>query len=184
MDDEFESQLDLARAIAAEIQTLTDEFDVDAASHVAALKKQALDALRRDPRFQAIAQEVGKARIALRRARIDTARRLQSNGVEEHRKALDLLLWDSRLVDHFTAELRQGEKLVEVKGFALVTTMRVRSRDELKKACRQTSEMNDLQFAKNFTSDEAVREAETRATYREQPDAPGSRGVSNSDWRR
>ena len=94
MDDEFESQLDLARAIAAEIQTLMDEFDVDAASHVAALKKRALEALWQDPRFLAIAHEVGKARIALRRARIDTARRLQSNGVTENMSALEYWLWD------------------------------------------------------------------------------------------
>lgn len=64
--------------------------------------------------------------------------------------------------------------------------MRTRTRDELKRACRQVSEMNDLQFAKNFTSDEAVREAEARLAQREQPAAPGSRGggVSNSDWPR
>ena len=50
-DDDFVSQLDLARAIAAEIDTLTFEFGPDAATHVAALRKQALDALRQEPRF-------------------------------------------------------------------------------------------------------------------------------------
>lgn len=182
MDDDFAREMDLTRAIAAEIDGLTFEFGPDAASHVAALKKRALDELRLDPRFQSVAGGVYKAQIALRQARIP---RKESNGVEEYRKALDLFLWDSRLIDFFTAELRQGEKLIEVKAFALVTNMRTRTRDELKRACRQVSEMNDIMFERNFTGDAAVREAEARANYREQPISPGGPGmVSNSDWPR
>jgi hypothetical protein len=182
--DGFASQLNVDRLIAADIDSLSDEFDVDAASHVAALKRDALDDARRDPRYQANATRVGQARIALRRRRIDAARRLQSNGVEETRHALDQFLWDSRLVDFFVADLRQGEKLVEVSGFALVTNMRVRTRDELKRACRMSVEMNDANFARNFTSDEKVREVEARLAEVSKPVAPGSTGVSNSDWPR
>lgn len=185
MDDDFVSKLSVDRLIAADIDTLPAEFDVDAASHVAQLQKQALEDARRDPRYQANATRVGQARIALRRQRIDTARRLQSDGIAENRQALELFLWDSRLVDFFVADLRQGERLVEVKGFALVTDMRVRSRDELKRACRQTSEMNDIQFQKTFTPDAEVQAAELRQSMRENPIQPGGRGsVFNSDWPR
>ena len=57
MDDDFVSQLDLDRAIAAEIDNLTFEFEPDAASRVAERRKQALADLRQDPRYQAIARE-------------------------------------------------------------------------------------------------------------------------------
>jgi hypothetical protein len=182
--DDFVSQLDLARAIAAEIDSLTFEFGPDAASHVAALRKQALEQLRQEPRFQAIAREVGQARIAVRQQRIALARKLQSDGIAENRDALDLFLWDSRLIDFFVAHLRPGEKLVAVTGFTLTTNMQVHTRAQIKTACRMNVEMNDAAFQKNFTSDEAVHEAEARAAYREQVAAPGRTGVSNSDWRR
>jgi hypothetical protein len=175
----------LARAIAAEIDSLMFEFGPDAAPRVAALRKQALADLTQDPRFQSIAREVYKDRLALRQQRIDVARKLQSNGVNENIRALDLLLWDSRLVDKFTADLRPSEKLIEVKGFALVTNMRTRTRDELKRACRQVSEVNDLMFERNFTPDAEVHAAEARQNRREQPISPGGRGsVSNVDWPR
>ncbi|MGA7762004.1 MAG: hypothetical protein WCA59_09670 [Candidatus Binataceae bacterium] len=184
MDDDFLSQLNLDRAIAALIDGLTFDFGPDAASHVAALRKQALDELRQDPRFHSIAGGVYKATIALRQQRVDVARKAASNGITENLRALDLFLWDSRLVDHFTAELRQGEKLIEVKGFALVTNQRTRTRDELKRACRQVSEMNDIMFERNFTSDAAVHEVEARHS-RQREISPGGPGmISNSDWRR
>ena len=110
-------------AIAAEIDSLTEDFVTDAASYVAALKKEALDDARRDPRYQANAERVGKARIALRHQRIKAARKIQTNGVEENRKALDLFLWDARLIDLFAADLRPGEKLVAATGFTLMTNM-------------------------------------------------------------
>ena len=91
--------VDLDRAIAAVINSLSDEFDVDAASHVAALKKAALEDLQRDPRYQATATRVGQARIALRRARIDVARKLQSNGVQENLALLDARMWHGRVLD-------------------------------------------------------------------------------------
>ena len=43
-----------------------------------------------------------------------------------------------------------------------------------------TVEMNDLLFARNFTSDVGVHAAEARPVQREQPISPGSRSVSNS----
>lgn len=182
-DDDFVAQLNLDRAIGALIDTLTFDFGPDAASRVAERRKQALAELKQDPRFQSIAREVYKDRLALQEHRRTVAQKLQGNGVNENLRALDILLWDSRLVDQFTADLLHGEKLIEVRAFALVTTMRTRSRDELKRACRYVTEMNDAQFERNFTSDEAVHAAEARQN--QQPISPGGRGsVSNSDWPR
>lgn len=164
--------------------SLRNEYGPDATTIIAEIDRDLEAQLQKDPLLMYAGDLFYKANIALRKQRIDLARKLQDNGIEQNRHALDLFLWDSRLIDFFVADLRQGEKLVEVKGFALVTTMRTRSRSELKKACRTTSEMNDQMFEKNFTSDEAVHEAEMRASYREQPAAPGRTGVSNSDWRR
>jgi hypothetical protein len=183
MDDDFAREMDLARAIAAEIDSLTVEFGPDAASRVAARRKQALAELTQDPRFQSIARETYKDRIALRQQRVDVARKLQSNGVTENLKGLGLLLWDSRLLDFFTANLRRDEKLVSYTGFKLVTNMREFTRDGLKRDCRQVSEMNDLMYAKNYTTDADVHAAEARANQRENPIVPGGRGmVSNTDW--
>ena len=78
MDDDFLAKLSVDRLIAADSAGLSDEFDVDAGSAVAELRKQALDDARRDPRYLANAERVGRAHIALRRARTDTARRVQS----------------------------------------------------------------------------------------------------------
>ena len=164
---------------------LRADFGADCESAIAGIDRDLEAQIQKDPLLMYAGDLFYKANIALRQQRIDVARRLQSNGVNENRHALELFLWDSRLVDHFTADLRQGEKLVEVKGFALVTNMRTHSRDELKRACRQVSEMNDLQFARNFTPDAEVQAAEVRAAQRENPIQPGSRGsVSNSDWPR
>ena len=112
--DDFLSQLNLDRAIAALIDTLTFDFGPDAASHDAALRKQALDELRQDPRFRSIAAGVYKATLALRQQRIDVARKLQSNGVQEHLRLLDARMWHGRVLDLFIAELKPGEKLLEV----------------------------------------------------------------------
>lgn len=84
MDDDFASQLNLARAIAAEIDSLTFEFGPDAAPRVAERRKQALAELKQDPRFQSIAREVYKDQLALRQQRIDVARQIQSNGIAEN----------------------------------------------------------------------------------------------------
>lgn len=86
-DDDFVSQLNLARAIAAEIDSLTFEFGPDAASRVAERRKQAVAELKQDARFQAIAWEVNKDRLALRQQRIEVARKLQSNGIKEHARS-------------------------------------------------------------------------------------------------
>lgn len=163
---------DLDRAIAAMINSLSDEFDVDAASHVAALKKAALEDLQRDPRYQATATRVGQARIALRRVRIDVARKLQSNGVQENLALLDARLWHGRVLDLFIAELKPGEKLVEVHWWKLVTTLRTRTYHELKMACRMVVETNDAQFERNFESDETRRAAEAAEAERANPRAP------------
>jgi hypothetical protein len=183
MDENFKLRLDLAHVIAAEIQTLTDEFDVDAASRVAERRKQALAELKQDPRFQSIAREVQKDRLALLEQRRTVAQKLQSNGVTENLGAFEYWLWDSRLVDKLTVDLRRDEKVIEVKPFAVVTNQRVRSRSELKQACRYVTELNDTMFERQFTSDQAVREVEAR--HNQQPASPGGRGsVSNSDWPR
>jgi hypothetical protein len=165
-------------------EALRAECGPDADSAIAEIDRDIELQIQKDPLLNYAADLFSRATIALRRQRIDVARRLQSDGIAENRHALELFLWDSRLVDFFVADLKPGERLVEVKGFNLVTNHRVRSSDELKRACRQVSEMNDLQFQKTFTPDAEVQAAELRAAYREQPAAPGRTGVSNSDWRR
>ena len=57
-----------------------------------------------------------RAGIALRRARIDTARRLQSNGIAEHAQTLDARMWHGRVLDLFIAELKPGEKCSKSTG--------------------------------------------------------------------
>lgn len=166
-------------------EALRHEYGPDCEGDIRDIDQKLEAEIAKDPLLAYASGLFYKATIRLRQRRIDVARKLQSNGVNENLRALDLFLWDSRLVDHFMAELRQGEKLIEIKAFALVTNMRTRSRDELKRACRQVSEMNDQKFEQNFTSDAAVHEAEARQNQRENPIAPGSKGhVSNSDWPR
>jgi hypothetical protein len=163
-------------------EALRAEYGPDAENIIAEIDRDLEAQLQKDPLLMHAGELFYKANIALRKQRIDTARRLRSDGIAENRGQLELFLWDSRLIDHFTADLRQGERLVQVTGFTLVTNMRTRSRDELKKACRMTVEMNSAAFEKNFTSDAMVHEAEARAAYREQAAAPGRTGVTNSDW--
>jgi len=166
-------------------EALRHDFGPDAENIIAEIDRDLEAQMQKDPFLMYAGELFYKASIGLRRQRIDAARKLQSDGIAENRHALELFLWDSRLIDFFVADLRQGEKLVEVKGFALVTNMRVRSRAELKGACRQTSEMNDQQFQKTFTPDAEVQAAELRQSMRENPIVPGGRGsVSNSDWPR
>jgi hypothetical protein len=164
---------------------LRAEFDVDAEGSIAEIDRAIESEIAKDPLLAYASNLFYKAGIALRHQRIDVARRLQSNGVTENMSALEYWLWDARLIDTFVANLRQGEKLVEVKGFTLTTNQRVHARAGLKTACRMTVEMNDANFARNFTSDEKVHEVEARHAQLENPILPGSRGsVSNSDWPR
>lgn len=160
------------------------EFDVDAENDIRDIDRAIESEIAKDPLLAFASNLFYRAGIRLRQQRIDTARRLQSNGVNENLHTLELYLWDPRLVDQFTADLRQGERLVEVKGFSLVTNHRARSRAEIKSACRMAVEMDSARFERNFTSDEKVREVEARLAEVSKPVAPGSTGVSNSDWPR
>ena len=161
-----------------------DEYGPDAESTIAEIDRGLEAQLQKDPLLMYAGELFYKANLALRRQRIDTARRSQSNGVEANTEALTMLLWDSRLIDFFVADLRQSERLIKVGAFALETNLRIRTRSELRNACRQVSEMNTQQFERGFTSDAEVQAAEQRQAQREQPAAPGRTGVSNSDWRR
>ena len=172
MDDDFASQLNLDGAIAALIDTLTFDFGPDAQSHVAALRKQALDELRQEPRFQSIAGGVYRAGIALRRERMDVAAKLQSNGIKEHANELDARMWHGRILDLFTAELQPREKLLEVHWWRLVTTLRTRTYHELKAGCRMSVETNDAMFERNFDSDATRRAAEAAEHERLNPPPP------------
>jgi hypothetical protein len=164
-------------------ETLRHNFGPDAESDIREIDRAIESEIAKDPLLAFASNLFYRAGIRLRQQRIEVARKLQSNGINENLYSLDILLWDSRLVDQLTVDFRPGEKLIEVKPFALITNQRTRSRDELKRACRQVSEMNDQMYEKNFTGDAAVREAEARLN--QQPIAPGSRGtVSNSDWPR
>jgi hypothetical protein len=166
-------------------EALRHDFGPDAESDIREIDRAIESEIAKDPLLAYASNLFYKANIRLRQQRIEVARKLQSNGINENLYSLDILLWDSRLVDQLTVDFRPGEKLIEVKPFALVTNMRTRTRDELKRACRQLSEMNDTMFARNFTSDAEVHAAEARQRQRENSISPGGRGsVSNSDWRR
>ncbi len=172
MDDDFASQLNLARAIAAEIDSLTVEFGPDAASRVAERRKQALAELTQAPRFQSIAREVYKDRIALRQQRVDVARKAASNGVTENLGLLDERHWSGRVLDFFIAELKPNEKLIAVDWWKLTTNLRVRTYHELKAGCREMSESIDAYFERNFESDATRRAAEAAEAERANPPAP------------
>lgn len=116
-----------------------------------------------------VAHVRNQAMLALAAKRKAEAVKPPSNGVADRINALTFWLWDSRLIDHFVADLRHDERLIEVKGFALITNLRNRTRAELKQACRYVTELNDQMFERNFTSDQAVREVEARQAQREQP---------------
>lgn len=166
-------------------QELRDAFGPDCEAAIAQIDRELEAQIQRDPLLMLAGDLFYRATIALRQQRIDVARRLQSNGIEENRRTLAALLWDSRLIDFFVAGLQRDEKLVEVRGFELKTNQRSFTRDGLKRECRQVSELSDSMFARNFTSDAAVRAAEARLTQANEPTPPGGRGmVSSADWRR
>ena len=127
--------------------------------------------MQKDP-LLAYAGHLYRAGIKLRQQRIDTARRLQSNGITEHAQTLDARMWHGRVLDLFIAELKPGEKLLEVYWWKLVTTLRTRTYHELKAACRMVVETNDTQFERSFESDETRRAAEAAEAERANPTAP------------
>ena len=96
----------------------------------------------------------------------------QSNGVQENLALLDARMWHGRVLDLFIAELKPGEKLLEVYWWKLVTTLRTRTYHELKAACRMVVETNDTQFERSFESDETRRAAEAAEAERANPTAP------------
>jgi hypothetical protein len=173
MDNDFKTQLDLAHAIADIIDGLTFEFGPDAASHVAALQKLAIELMRQDPRYVAIADGVGRARIALRQQRVDVARKLQSNGVKENERTLNARMWTAggyqRGLDNWISEFQQNEKLIEVGWWELVTTRRTAVRAEIKALCRTVTETNNARFESTFISDAEIHAAENAEREREHP---------------
>jgi hypothetical protein len=180
-DDDFK----LDALIAADIDSLSDEFDIDAASHVAELRKQALDDARRDPRYQANAVRVRQARVALRRARIDLARKQQSNGIPELLPLLEKRFWDGRVLENLRAMVKPQERILVVGYFVIETSQRRITRAEAKRYGRTVAESNDGLYARQFVNDDVIRQAEAAERSREeQPFVPGRTGVSNSDWGR
>ena len=76
------------------------------------------------------------------------------------------------MVELFIAELKPGEKLLEVHWWKLVTTLRARSYAELKASCRMSVETSDVYFERNFDSDATRRAAEEAENLRLNPPAP------------
>jgi|GEM_PF-5797314 len=128
-----------------------------------------------------VAHARDQATLALAAMRKAEAVKPQSNGVADRINALSFWLWDVRLIEHFVADLRPDERLINVKPFVLETNQRSRTRDELKQACRFVTELNDQMFERQFNSDQAVHELETQQAaqarapmYGRQSDRPWS----------
>jgi hypothetical protein len=145
----------------------------DAAEPVIAQIERDTEAQRqRDPLRVFANDRFYRAAIELKLSQTDIARRLQSNGIVEHAQTLDARIWHGRVLDLFIAELKPGEKLIEVHWWKLVTTLRTRTYHELKAACRMVVETNDAQFERSFESDETRRAAEAAEAERANPRAP------------
>ena len=97
---------------------------------------------------------MGKTRIALTHQRIDTARRLQSDGFSELPPLLEKRFWDGRVLENLRAMLRPGERVLEVHYFVVVTDRRRITRDEAKRFGRTVAETNDAFYARQFINDD------------------------------
>jgi hypothetical protein len=153
-------------------QALRHDFGPDAENAIAQIDRDIEAQMQKDPLLAYASGLFYRAGIALRHQRIDVARRLQSNGIAEHAQTLDARLWHGRVLDLFIADLKPGEKLVEVHWWKLVTTLRTRTYHELKAACRMVVETNTAQFERSFESDETRRQAEAAEAERANPRAP------------
>jgi hypothetical protein len=153
-------------------ENLRHDFGPDAESTIAAIDREIELQLEKDPLLAHARDLFYRAGIRLRQQRIDVARRLQSNGIAEHASLLDARLWHGRILDLFIAELKPGEKLLEIHWWKLVTNLRTRTYHELKSACRMVVETNDTQFERSFESDETRRQAEAAEAERAKPTAP------------
>ena len=128
MDDDFASQLNLDRAIAAlGVDGLTFEFGLTPHPVAAAAEKAGAggaETRSASPIYGYFEREVRKDHIALRNQRTEVARKsaVQRHGAEGA-QLLDARLWHGRVFDLFIAELKPGEKLTEVHWWKLVTTL-------------------------------------------------------------
>lgn len=166
---EFESipvRIDKMRA------ALRADFGPDCESAIAQIDRDLEAQMQRDPLLTYASGLFYKATLALRQQRIDTARKLQSNGVKENLGLLDARHWSGRVLDFFIAELKPNEKLIAVDWWKLTTNLRVRTYHELKVGCREMSETNDSYFERNFESDATRRQAEAAEAERANPPAP------------
>jgi hypothetical protein len=156
---------------------LRDEYGPDAEGLITQIDRDIELQLQKDPLLMYASDLFYRAGIALRRARIDTARRLQSNGVQENLALLDARMYGGRTLDAFIAGLQPGEKLLPggegVKWWSLTTNLRTVSRAELKRAARTAAEIDDHLFEQHFEpSDVAVRQGEAAEAERNNPTAP------------
>lgn len=161
-------------------QNLRVEFEGDAESSIAEIDRAIELQMLKDPLYVFASELFYRAGIALRRQRIDVARKQQSNGIAENMNVLDARLYRGRLFDFLVGDLRPGEKLLEVGWWALKTNQRELTRAGLKAACRMSVETNDAAFERNFVSDANVRAAE--AAERERANPPAAQYGRNTDF--
>lgn len=112
----------------------------------------------------------------------------RSNGVAENIEEMHRLAFNSHQIDALARLMEPGERYLPGQSTprGLRTTLRIYPRSELTAACRESSQMNDQLFARQFPGEAEVAAAEERLAEASRPPvAPGSRGtVSNSDWLR
>lgn len=165
------SRIDRMRA------ALRDEYGLDAENTIAQIDRDIELQLQKDPLLNYAADLFSRASIALRRQRIDVARKLASNGVQENLALLDARMYAGRTLDAFIAGLQPGEKLLPggegVGWWKLTTNQRTVSRAELKRQARTSAEIDDHLFEAHFEpSDAAVAHAESAEAERNNPTAP------------
>ena len=80
-------------------EALRHDFGPDAESDIREIDRAIESEIAKDPLLAYASNLFYKANIRLRQQRIEVARKLQSNGINENLYSLDILLWDSRLVD-------------------------------------------------------------------------------------
>jgi hypothetical protein len=124
--------------------------------------------LERDPVVGYVRDQAMLALTAMRKRKAAAAK-APTNGIDELMSWLEMRFWDGRVLENLRAMLKPGERVQEVDYFVVVTNQRRITRDEAKQFGRTVAETNDAYYARQFTNDDKIREAEAAERSREEP---------------
>ena len=130
--------------------------------------------IERDPVVAYVRDQAGRALRAMRQRKIDAAR-APTNGIPELLPLLEKRFWDGRVLENLRVMLRKDERLQSVDYFVVETNQRRITREEAKRFGRTVAETNDAYYARQFTNDDKIREAEAAERSREEPLPLGGR---------